>query len=201
MKEQEVSLTSNQPKTCLSLEPVWGEFRAADVDPSSVVIRSSSTGTVAEVAAIAGAGSDGNGEICFRTDAIRSLFAGVGGSALVSVSCDGRLLSGERFSATLPLRISAGTGRLAASITPHPVRAGSMLRFRTLRPGVARVSVHDVNGRLVRTLLDASTLPAGYHEVPFSGVKVEGGPGASGIYFYRIETAEGVQSGRAIVVR
>ncbi len=201
MKEQDVRLQSNRPETCFRLQPVSGDFRAGDIDPTSVVIRSTGTGTATQLPALARVDGASVEEICFSNDGLRALLAGMEDGSTVATSCEGRLLSGERFSATLPLRVSAAAGRLAASLTPNPARGGSVLRFRTVRPGFARVSLHDVKGRLVRTLFDTPTLPPGYHEVAVGGARGEGGHLVSGIYFYRIETAEGIQSGRAIVLK
>ena len=50
----------------------------------------------------------------------------------------------------------------------------------------AAVRIYDVNGRLVRTLLDQS-LAAGDHVAVWDGRGAAGRSAAAGIYYYRVE--------------
>lgn len=84
--------------------------------------------------------------------------------------------------------------RLASTAPGRPVA----LLFRTRRAGPARVRLYDVRGRLVGTLLDEATLPAGAHRVPLA---TKGASAAAGIYFYRLDSVEGRISGRFAVLR
>ena len=113
----------------------------------------------------------------------------------------GKLRDGTAFSGIVPLHVSAARGALAVSVDPNPIHAGATLRFRTLREGSARVVLYDATGRMRRVLLDSTRLPAGYHEVPIDGEGRGGFAAPSGIYFYRVEAAEGAQSGRVVVLR
>lgn len=202
---QAIRLATNQVDMCVRLAPLSGAFRAADVDRSSVVLRSSGTGSISNVQSTGFSSNAGdsldNAQVCFSSASLRSLFADVDGSKDVSVLCEGKLRTGERFSGTLPLRISAAAGALAAAVTPNPIHQGATLRYRTHRAGRVRVLIYDVNGRVRRILLDAPSVPAGYHEVPLGGSDRSRGALTSGIYFYRVETSEGVQSGRVVVLR
>jgi parallel beta-helix repeat protein len=60
------------------------------------------------------------------------------------------------------------------------------------------VSVYDVTGRLVRTLVDR-TESAGFHSVVWDGRDARGAPVASGVYFYRI-VAGGFHADRKMVL-
>jgi hypothetical protein len=62
------------------------------------------------------------------------------------------------------------------------------------------VHFFDVQGRLVRTVLDASNLATGAHDVR---VQARNGdtPLAAGIYFYRVVTPEGTAEGRAVLLK
>jgi flagellar hook assembly protein FlgD len=75
------------------------------------------------------------------------------------------------------------------------------LSFSTARPGHVKVTLYDLSGRLVRTLLDQTTLPAGYHDLMVDGRTASGGRLASGVYFYRIESAEGESAGRFVIAK
>jgi hypothetical protein len=84
-------------------------------------------------------------------------------------------------------------------IFPNPLNPRGSLRFHTTQPGRARALLFDPAGRVVRVLMDERALPSGNHTVSID--LVSGGRLASGIYFYRIETREGVASGRLVVAR
>jgi FG-GAP repeat protein/VCBS repeat protein len=90
---------------------------------------------------------------------------------------------------------AAGTVRFQARLTSDPLH-GFQILFTTSRLGPAKTQVFDVSGRHVATLLDVSSLEPGSHRVDV-GRKM----GRSGVYFYRVETSEGVQTGRFVQVR
>lgn len=81
-------------------------------------------------------------------------------------------------------------------VSPNPFRPSTTLRFELERSGPVRLSVHDVSGRLVRTLLDAP-LDAGPHEIRWDAQGVRGAV-AAGVYFVRLEAGGVVESRRAI---
>ena len=73
-------------------------------------------------------------------------------------------------------------------------------------PGVrqanqARAQLFDLQGRLVRTLLDVAVLEAGMHEVFFDGKSSRGQPVSSGVLFYRLTSTEGTFEGRIVVLK
>jgi flagellar hook assembly protein FlgD len=78
---------------------------------------------------------------------------------------------------------------------------GGVLTVMTSQLGAVRVRLYDTAGRLVRTLLDSPSLPAGYHDVPVDGRTDRGTPLPSGAYFFRVEAAEGSRTGRIAIVR
>jgi len=55
-----------------------------------------------------------------------------------------------------------------AQNSPNPFNPTTTIRFTTPASGVVNVAIYDVNGRLVRTLVDGP-VAAGYHEVVWSG--------------------------------
>ncbi len=76
-------------------------------------------------------------------------------------------------------------GRLIAY--PNPFGAATRLSFMTGAAGHVEVTVFDVEGRLVRTLLDTS-LGAGRHRVVWDGRDGQGLRVSPGIYFTRVKT-------------
>jgi PKD repeat protein len=90
---------------------------------------------------------------------------------------------------------------LHATLSPAPLRPSSVLLFSTTRSGRLSVTLYDVTGRRVRRLMHVSGAPAGLHRVAVDGKDEQGRALASGVYFFRIEAAEGVSSGRLVVAR
>lgn len=70
---------------------------------------------------------------------------------------------------------------------PNPFNPGTKIRFELNLPGRARIGIFDVQGRLVRGLVDAHFV-AGPHIASWMGDDGEGRPVSSGVYFYVLET-------------
>jgi len=68
---------------------------------------------------------------------------------------------------------------------PNPFNPSTTLRYELARPGHATLTVHDLQGRLVRTLVDGG-VPAGFHTATWDGTDSRGHLGASGVYFSRL---------------
>lgn len=83
---------------------------------------------------------------------------------------------------------------------PNPCSHGARISLGLARGDRARLQIHDVQGRLVRTILD-SGLPPGLHEIVWDGRNDEGRAVAAGTYFYRLQCADVVRTRRLIVVQ
>jgi hypothetical protein len=70
---------------------------------------------------------------------------------------------------------------------PNPFNPQTAIVFELPAPQAVRLQVYDVQGRLVRTLVDGEQA-AGRHEVAWLGRDDRDGTVASGIYFYRLTT-------------
>ena len=173
-------------------------------------MKSLNTGSVGEIHAIVDRSvvigdQDANGvnEItaCFRKDDLRLLFSNLHGNTPVTVTFEGRLFTGGIFRAQMDVLIMAGGGKLAALVSPNPLNPEAILTFRTTEPGPVRVRLFDLNGRMIRSLLDESNAPAGYHDVRIDGRDEHGGRLASGLYFFRIDAHEGEVVGKVSVLK
>jgi hypothetical protein len=84
-------------------------------------------------------------------------------------------------------------------LSPNPLSSEARLSFVTTRPGPARVEIFDVQGRIMRKLIDAARLSPGRH-----AVAIDRGRGDarldSGIYFYRLRVADGERIGKFAVL-
>ena len=83
---------------------------------------------------------------------------------------------------------------------PNPLVSQTAIRFVLPQPGPANLCVFDVSGRLVRRLA-WGTRGAGVHVVNWDGRDAAGSPAASGVYFYRLETATKTLQRKLLVVR
>ncbi len=72
---------------------------------------------------------------------------------------------------------------------PNPMSRLTSIRFDLPKDGPLDLSIYDVAGRRVATLL-AGTMLAGSHEAVWNGRDASGQSVSSGVYFYRLKTAE-----------
>jgi len=74
-----------------------------------------------------------------------------------------------------------------AAARPNPFRQRASIAFTLDRESRAKLSIYDVAGRLVTTLVDG-TLPSGDHTVTWDGTSRVGEAAAGGVYFYRLDS-------------
>lgn len=191
------------------MEPVGESFSIMSIDLASVRLRSSGTGTVLEIpaeiskAVVVGDVDKNNVvdvEFCFAKENLRALFSGLHGRSTVTVAITGSLITGGAFEATLSVDVIAGSGSLAASISPNPLNPTGTISFSTPTAGSARIRIFDASGRLVRTVVETS-LQAGRHDMPLDVRDGSGRRPSSGVYFYKVEVAGEVVTGRFVVTR
>ncbi len=83
---------------------------------------------------------------------------------------------------------------------PNPFFPSTELAFELLRAEQVSLVVTDVNGRTLRTLT-SGILPEGKHTFTWDGTNQNNVNLASGVYFYRLDTEEGSQTRRMVLVR
>jgi hypothetical protein len=193
----------------LRVEPANGSFSVGDIVVSSTTM--SYGGTSIRTACKGGPVGDINhngvreSRVCFARRDLKSLFADLpDGVSMVTVTVSGELITGGRFSGDVAARIVKfpwlGAGSLA-TVTPNPLNPEAKLRFVTTQPGPASVRIFGIQGRLVRTLLPRQHLTPGVHEATLDGRDNEGRPLASGVYYYRLESPDGVSKGAFTVLK
>jgi len=95
----------------------------------------------------------------------------------------------------------AGAPRLALSQnSPNPFRSSTSFRFSLPGAQETQVSVFDVSGRLVRTLVDRR-MNSGTHFVSWDGTDRDGRSVPSGTYIYRLTTPESHLTRKLVVIR
>jgi hypothetical protein len=90
---------------------------------------------------------------------------------------------------------------LAPSVKPNPVGRQATLSFSTSRSGPLSVEVYDVVGRRVRMLVNDPHAPAGIHVVPLDDRGDDGARLGSGVFYYRIRSADGSRRGSFLIMR
>jgi hypothetical protein len=88
-------------------------------------------------------------------------------------------------------------GRVLLAARPNPTRGGAQIVFDIPAAGRAALRVFDLEGALVRTLIDGP-MPAGPGSVAWDGRNDRGKAVASGVYFYRL-SGDGYEVNRKIV--
>jgi hypothetical protein len=78
---------------------------------------------------------------------------------------------------------------------PNPFNPATELKFSLSRGGFASIKIYDASGRQVSELVHQN-LPAGNHAVSFVGSHL-----ASGIYFYTLSSADGVQTRKMLLLK
>lgn len=89
--------------------------------------------------------------------------------------------------------------RLGAAV-PNPFNPVTKIAYSLERAGRASITIYDVSGRYVRTLV-SGYMPAGSHETVWNGRNRSGEPVASGVYFYRLRTEETVETRKMVLLR
>jgi YD repeat-containing protein len=118
-----------------------------------------------------------------------------GGSLHYTYDANGNILS---IITSLAAAVDADATPLQFALGPTTPNPGGGVRdvaFSLPAPGRVVLRVFDVTGRLQATLLDRD-LDRGRHDVRFSSERW-----TEGVYFYRLESAGRVRSGRMVVLR
>jgi hypothetical protein len=84
--------------------------------------------------------------------------------------------------------------------TPNPFNPQTTLSFSLPVASHVKLTVYDVGGRLVATLLDEDRGP-GVYDVTWEGLDTTGQRVSSGVYFYRIEATGFVETKRMVLLK
>lgn len=96
-----------------------------------------------------------------------------------------------------PVAVPAAAPRLGPAF-PNPFAFATTIPFELRAPDHVRLTLHDVNGRLVRNLLDAA-LPAGRNAAVWDGRDASGRPAPGGVYFLTLATGTAKLSERVVL--
>ena len=85
-------------------------------------------------------------------------------------------------------------------VGPNPQGAALSISFALSHQALVRLDVLDVQGRLVRKVVE-TVLPARTHQFVWDGTSDAGTPVGGGVYFVRLKTEERVEVRKVSVVR
>jgi hypothetical protein len=102
--------------------------------------------------------------------------------------------------------LDADGSDLTAGDHPHadeaaPVAARTSIPYRLTHPGTVTITIHDVQGRRVASLLQGEPRPAGTHVAPWDGRSRAGRAVPPGVYYARVTTPDGVHTSRVHLLR
>jgi hypothetical protein len=102
---------------------------------------------------------------------------------------------------------AAGTPALAAEedfdgvqVFPNPFNPQTAFRFKVKETAPVKLQIFNLNGQLVRTLVDAEMLP-GVHQKRWNGRNQNGYSVASGFYLYRLQIGAKTLNGRIQMIK
>jgi hypothetical protein len=78
---------------------------------------------------------------------------------------------------------------------PNPFNPATKIKYQITKPGKVKLGVYDMLGREIETLVNEEK-NTGVYEVTFEGTKLP-----SGVYFYRIQTGDFVQTKKMILLK
>jgi len=84
---------------------------------------------------------------------------------------------------------------LLHSPVPNPFASSTTITFELAEPGIVRLNVFDLSGRLMETLIDGAMI-TGVHSAVFEGTGM-----ASGIYLIRLEDSSTTITSRVVLMR
>ena len=158
------------------------------IDGSVVVGTDSDRNHVAEIA------------MDFSKDDLRSLFTNLDKDMQATFTLSANILGGGSVRATVGMLVQPER-KLVARIQPNPMNPVATVRVNLEQAERLTIRFYDMNGRLVRTLLEGVDTPAGVHDILFDGHGMNGQTLATGQYYYRASTPTAKTSGSVMILK
>jgi hypothetical protein len=156
-------------------------------------------GSFANVAIVLGAHGEGSATLAIPNEAGRVLYgrwyAGDSRSPAFRFQVFG--VHGQVPQAPVAVPAAAIGARLYAGF-PNPFTAGTSVRYDLMTPSSVSLAVYDVSGRLQKRLDNRAIAVPGSYSVAWDGTDDGGRHVPAGVYFYRLVTAQGVQTARVV---
>ena len=197
---KQIRLDIGKPRERFYLEPLNG-FTIYEVNLASLRLFAwPGSGTVTSIAPLPDGfdftfdrDHDGRLELRmeFGKDDLRAMFANIGDVVDAPMTLKFTIAGGTPLEVPVNAQVAREPKGVIKRLGPNPLNPETAVSVVTARDGRLRVRVFDVNGRLVRTLVDETAVPAGLHVVRFDGRDRHGIALSSGRYFVQAETDDG----------
>jgi hypothetical protein len=130
---------------------------------------------------------------------------GVGDNASIPKLTDAHQLAACEGTWNLPSDVDAGGGnpfvnRLYMN-APNPFNPRTTVKYSLAAIGPVRIVIYDVEGRLVRTLVDSPKMPAGLHDAVWEGTNDRGAHVGSGVYWAQMRAGSFTSNRKMIVIK
>ncbi len=83
---------------------------------------------------------------------------------------------------------------------PNPFNQSTSIRFILQKPGLVSIRIYDLLGQQVAVLIN-DKLPRGAHQVLWNGKNKQGNSLSSGIYIYRVQAGNQIETRRMLLLR
>ncbi|HYQ89713.1 MAG TPA: Ig-like domain-containing protein [Candidatus Binatia bacterium] len=194
-----IRLGSGKPFWFAYVQPTSGCYANTDVITSSFVLKYAGKQVPAEATKTSiGGDKSGDGiqeiKVSWPKENLRTLFSGTGlsnGHNTVIVTLEAALVGGGLLRGTTQLDVVNNGSFTISAVAPNPLNPEATLTYTTSKQGPVRIDMFDVQGRLVRRLVDASAVTAGVHDVKIDGRGERGEKLPSGVYYIRGTSSEG----------
>jgi len=97
-------------------------------------------------------------------------------------------------------QVHGRVGSALLGISPNPFAASTHIEYDLATPGTASLKIYDSCGRPVYTIHEGY-LTAGVRSTAWDGTDRSGGRVPEGLYFLRLETAEGTHTAKLVLLR
>jgi hypothetical protein len=94
-----------------------------------------------------------------------------------------------------------GIGQVSVAAHPNPFNPVTTISFDLPRALEVSLEIYDLQGRLVRTLLNGNLYPTGSHKQVWDGRDGKGQAAASGVYFYRLTAGDQNRVGKLTLLK
>jgi len=123
---------------------------------------------------------------------------GEAGLILAGARLDGLYVLGLTTTIGSPATAAASPG---VSVAPNPCNPAATITFEVPRAGPVAVKIHDLRGRVVRTLLQGEVVPPGPRSVAWDGRDGRGRPLPAGMYVCRVTGPWGSRERKLTVIK